>query len=124
MITDSDLLLYSKELHDSGIDCELKRRNVTRNAYYAMFHKLRDIAENIEVDHNLDLNGCGSHERLIRVLINDKKYCKFGETLKAYKVNRVNADYNLGKNHSKGECYKTLRAAEKLFKELEVDPES
>lgn len=117
MINETDLLNYSKELYAKKDTSEVENRNITRSAYYAMYHKLLEISESIPADSSIDLN-CGSHEKLIRKLASTPEHAHLSEMLKSHRASRVKADYFLSHGHTRATSYKTLRAAEKFFESL------
>lgn len=119
MITPEDLLTTSQQIYNKENKTEVDLRNVTRLAYYAIYHKLKKLSEDIDIDDSL-ISNCGAHEKLIKTLESSNDHKIHAELLRTNRANRVTADYKLSRNHTPGESYKTLRAAEKFFKKLQA----
>jgi uncharacterized protein (UPF0332 family) len=114
MVNASELLNHAKNIFDHGNGTELEYRNVTRIAYYSMYHRLKDIERTLPDPDGFNKNR-GSHELVIIKLSYFAEYSFYSEVLKSNKPNRVEADYYLDRQHNKHKAYKTLRAAEKMF---------
>ncbi|HIF9266881.1 TPA: hypothetical protein ACX6Q4_002545 [Photobacterium damselae] len=119
MITPEDLLATSQEIYKKDNKTEVDLRNVTRLAYYAIYHKLKKLSEDINIDDSV-ISNCGTHEKLIKTLESSNDHKIYAELLRTNRANRVTADYKLSRNHTTGESYKTLRSAEKLFQKLQA----
>lgn len=117
MITPEDLLSHSQDLYNKKDKNEVDLRNITRLAYYSIYHKLKILSESIDIDDDL-ISNCGMHEKLIKILESSEQHKFYAEILRTNRINRVLADYKLDRKFYDSVSYKTLRAAEKFFEQL------
>ncbi|EKO3494139.1 hypothetical protein [Vibrio fluvialis] len=122
MVTPEELLEHSQELYKQGAKDEASNRNIARNAYYALYHKLLSstYVSDIEDGDTEEADNSGVHERLINKLrMSKNEHVRYlALELSSLKKTRVKADYKLQLKFSFGEAYKALRVAEKTFKNL------
>ncbi|KHO36697.1 MULTISPECIES: HEPN domain-containing protein [Enterobacteriaceae] len=100
------------------INEEIEYRTCARSAYYALYHYLKSIADELPGAYE----DVSSHEKVIRKLLasGDEKLVQFAQKMIATRKTRVRADYHIDKNFGKTEAYKILRVVEKVFAEAEV----
>lgn len=122
MITSNEILKYSRDSYSrfdtDGYIClneEVEYRNCARTAYYALYHYLKTIADNLPGNYE----DVSSHEKVIRKLLKsgDPKLAELAQKMIATRKTRVRADYHIEKNFGKTEAYKLLRVVEKVFSE-------
>lgn len=123
MILPIDFLTHSRELLEQKKEpSEIRLRNVARNSYYALYHKLSEL--NISNISKSEQN-YGSHELLIQNLrkSDNNDYRKLGLKLAAVKTIRTQADYKITRNFSLHDAQTTLRKVERIFDELAAQKE-
>ncbi|EIT7141985.1 hypothetical protein L2761_004735 [Vibrio parahaemolyticus] len=115
MITAENMLEHSSALYSQLDKNEVILRNVARNSYYALFHKLNDV-DNLPKISSSERN-FGAHEMLIQQLrmSKDPNVRKWGLELSKLKSVRTKADYKLAVKFSDFEARKALKTTEKIF---------
>lgn len=122
MISSKEILEYSRDSYSRFdtdgyiyLNEEVEYRNCARNAYYALYHYLKSIADNLPGSYE----DVSSHEKVIRKLLNsgDSQLIELAQKMIATRKTRVRADYHIDKNFGKTEAYKLLRVVEKVFEQ-------
>ena len=125
MISSKEILEFAKNSYAkfdaSGYIClneEVEYRTCARSAYYALYHYLKSIADELPGAYE----DVSSHEKVIRKLLNsgDQKFIDLAQKMIATRKTRVRADYHIDKSFGKTEAYKILRVVEKVFLEAEA----
>jgi hypothetical protein len=119
LISPDDFLVHSNNLFNQPERNEVLLRNVARNSYYALYHKLLKIANLPSFDTSN--KNFGSHETLIQQLrkCDDKDYREWGLILANLKTTRTKADYKLDITFSDYYARNALTMVTKTF--LEID---
>ena len=124
MIIPEDLLNHSRDLYSETNKSEIVLRNVARNAYYALFHKLTALELPSIPNKARDY---GSHELLIQQLRKSyiTEYRQWGLKLASMKTIRTKADYKVNVHFSDHDAYSAFRKVERIFEEclLQENPE-
>lgn len=121
MISAENFLDHSSELYAQENKSEILLRNVARNSYYALYHKLLEIDTGVELNKSKSKREFGAHELLIQHLRKCDSECfrELGLRLSQLKVTRNKADYKLDQHFSDYDARKALKVAEKTLSEIE-----
>lgn len=118
MITPLELLEHSQALYAQPDKNEVVLRNVARNSYYALFHKLGECQglPNLETKKK----DFGSHEVLIQRLrkSDNESYREWGLELSKLKLKRTKADYDLSRRFSDDDARKSIKVTQKIFEAM------
>lgn len=117
MNSPEDVLEHAKFLFALDNKTEIILRNVARNAYYALYHKLSvlELTSIVASERNY-----GSHELLIRKLrkSDNTEHKELGLKLSSLKEVRVKADYKIRNKFPVNDAYSSLRKVEKVFESM------
>lgn len=124
MISAENFLDHSSELYAQENKSEILLRNVARNSYYALYHKLLEIDTGVEL--NKSKREFGAHELLIQHLRKCDNECfrELGLRLSQLKAIRNKADYKLDQHFSDYDARKALKVVEKILRETEIEQAS
>ncbi|HCE4695048.1 hypothetical protein HJ014_22545 [Vibrio parahaemolyticus] len=125
MISAEDMFEHSSTLYSQPNKSEIILRNVARNSYYALFHKLNDVGELTKI--SASERSFGAHELLIQQLrmSENPNVRKWGLELSKLKSVRTKADYKLTVRFTDFEARKALKTTEKILSSMdEVDAEA
>jgi len=120
LISPEDFLEHSNQLYKLDEKSEILLRNVARNSYYALYHKLVKIDGLPTLDKNK--KEFGSHESLIQQLrmSEDLGFREWGLTLANLKATRTKADYKIKGSFSDHDARKSIKIVEKTFAEITI----
>lgn len=130
MISAKDLLNYATQLYeqlDNGTyivsNDEVGYRNCARISYYALFHYLKSIADNLPGEYK---QNTGDHQKVIYKLkySKDKQLKLLSARMNSARAVRVRADYLLDENFTKEEAYKLLEVVKRIFAEKAISKEA
>lgn len=115
-VSSDDILEVAKKLIlDSG---EAFSRAAMGRSYYAAFHEARDAVGRLSLNTSSDIRG-GSHEQLIGAFEGKGKgLSKFAARLRARKLARQKADYDVHERITAEEAEFHLRNCEQLMNDL------
>lgn len=125
MIEPGDILTFAKELKSrfdaDGYICtnlEVEYRNCARTSYYALFHALKEIADNIPGKYE----DVASHEKVIRKLLSssDQRINLLAQQMISIRKTRVRADYILDKSFGKNEATRSLEKVVRIFEKIDA----
>lgn len=128
MISSKEMLDFARGSYSkfdaAGYIClseEVEYRVCARSAYYALYHYLKSIADELPGSYE----DVSSHEKVIRKLLKsgDPKLMDLAQKMISTRKTRVRADYHIDKSFGKSEAYKILRIVEKIFKDAELSEE-
>jgi hypothetical protein len=122
LISPKDFLEHSNTLLDQGEKNEILLRNIARNSYYALYHKLKEIHGLPSPEKNK--REFGSHETFIQQLrkCEDEDYNEWGVIPSKLKSTRTHADYKLDIKFSDYDARNALAIVKKTF--LRIDSKS